>query len=47
MGLDLKFGCVVNIVSNLTDATLSGHKQLQSRIMRNDGTQLLHSNLID
>ncbi|KIK03719.1 hypothetical protein K443DRAFT_676547 [Laccaria amethystina LaAM-08-1] len=29
---------LVNIVSNPTDATLSGHKQLQSRITHNDGS---------
>ena len=38
---------LVNIVSNPTDATLSGNKQLQSRITHNDGMQLLHCNLID
>jgi hypothetical protein len=38
---------LVNVVSNPTDATLSGHKQLQSRITHNDGTQLFHCNLVN
>ena len=37
---------LVNIVSNPTDATLSGHKQLQSRITHNDGMQFHRCNLM-
>jgi len=45
--IDLDDIAFINIVSNSTDGTLSGYKQLQSRIPHNDGTWFfLHYNLI-